>query len=73
MYSTGADVLNIVDERIKFRSRFARQAPGAGAVQALYAQAGGRVDAVREHLARGLIAADAVLRREQEPEIADLP
>ena len=67
-----ADVLNIVDERIKFRSRFARHALGAGAVQALYAQAGGRVDAVGEHLACGLVAADAVLRREQKPEIADL-
>ena len=68
-----ADVLYVVDERIKRRRRFPRQAPGAGAVQAFHGQAGGLIDTVGKHLARGLVAADAVLGREQKAEIADLP
>ena len=54
---------NIVDERIKFEA-VSRVRRLGRAVQALYAQAGGASTLSRGHLARSLVAADAVLRRE---------
>ena len=67
-----ADVLNVVNERVELHRRLPRQMLGAGAVQAFDVQTGGRIDAVGEYLSRGFVAADTVLRRKQEPEIADI-
>ena len=67
-----ADVLNVVNERIKLRRRFRREPLRAGTVQAFDGETGERVHAVGERLARRLVAADAVFGRKQQPEIADV-
>ncbi len=68
-----AHILNVIYQRVEPLQRRRGQALAALAVQAHHGQTGGDVHTVLKQLAGALVSPDAVLGRQQQPQITHLP